>query len=783
VTFVTQQFINVNSGTSATLQIANPWTPGAGNHLYVVAAQESTGTVGVADGINTYTLLGTFEDTNVPLYYAVYEVNNVAGSSIQPTATGAGGANKYPRLLYIREDSGLARPAYIAGTLTTALATAPGTGSNAITTGGISVGTVPAELIGVCVSNGGTAQVAGTGFTGRGAVGTAAPARATLSEDQGVFSVSSPAVTYTAGLGAGSNDYIVIGAAFQLSAPMGGVTAPGPGISPSQQMQFRGLLPLSSYIQNTVVALTGTSIASSQGSLSLGFGGQSIFSTQGTLTPSISAALTTFVALATDQLISSSTESITTYSTNWSLAEGAYNVTTLGGVGNATDSAAFWNAAIFPNNQFSQATLHSVGMTTGGNGVAVRCTANSGGNYYSVRVNGGSPTSYNVLKIVNGIGTSLTGGNVTNVFSVGDVILLTIVGSTLSAYQNTTLLFTTTDSSLTAGSPGVAATGTTGPAVTSWSGGGITSISAFTGTLAPFGISSPNSPGALWNAGPGVGPFANWQFSPRPLGFTNQNSVPLTGSSIISSTGAIGPTLSVSLITAGGEWIGALLIQGLWTNTAGTPGGWTSSVYTSTQIVSSTGTVSPIIGGLVALVGQSLGSAQGTLSQAGSVTVPLIGSLMLSNTGNLTYIIPPGPEGELFATIQALIEAGLIPQLYYSESQTVAAGFVISLTPPVGTLVEPNTAVVVVASTGPGAVPQGGTTVPNLVGLYWYDATTALAAAFLSIDKYIWQVNSAENGTVIAQSIAAGTAVPVATIIKLTLSSGPVTVIPPIPVP
>jgi hypothetical protein len=566
-----------------------------------------------------------------------------------------------------------------------------------------------------------------------------------------------------------------VGGAILTTAP---AFVAGPGVSPNAQMQFRGLLPLSSYIQNTLVPLTGQSIASSQGSLSFGFVGQSIFSSQGVLTPLISVALTPFAALATDNLINATTESITTYSPNWTVALNAFNVTSHGGVGNATlSSIAFWNAATFPPSQYAQCTLNGNGSND--SGVAVRCSAGNGYAFYASTLG----SAYIVGKVVGGVGVSLS-GTVSQTFSIGDVLLLTVIGNVLTAYKNGTQLYQTTDTSLTTGAAGVSAQGTAGPPITSWIGGAIAALGSSTGTLSPFGIStSVSQPATVWNAGPGVGPFANWQFSPRVLGFTNQNSVPLTGTAITSTTGTLGPTNTVNLITAGGQWINALLIQGQWVNTAGTQGGWTSSVYTSTQIVSSTGTLAPIQGALVALVGQSLGSAQGDLSQAGSITVPLVGSLMLSNTGTMTYIIPPGPEADLYSTIQALIEAGLIPQLYYSTSQTVPAGFVISLTPPVGTLVEPNTAVVILASTGPGGFPQGGTTVPNLIGLYWYDATTALAQAFLSIDKYLWQVNAAAEGTVIAQSIAAGTSVPVATIVRLTLSAGPVTVIPPIPVP
>src|ERR1700746_899060 len=65
----------------------------------------------------------------------------------------------------------------------------------------------------------------------------------------------------------------------------------GPGISPNAILQFRGLLPYSNFIQHTIVPLTGQSIASTAGSLVQGFVGTAFTSSTGTLTPSISVAL------------------------------------------------------------------------------------------------------------------------------------------------------------------------------------------------------------------------------------------------------------------------------------------------------------------------------------------------------------------------------------------------------------------------------------------------------------------------------------------------------------
>lgn len=225
--FVTHQGINENSGAFATLQLATPWTPSAGDHLFAVAGQTGSSGITIADGTNTYTLLGTFEDTSNAIYYSIFEANNVAGTSIQPTATRLGVSNM--RFLYVREDSGLSSPAYIAGTLTVALAAAPGTGADAISTGGITLTAVPCALIGLCIGEGAASgPVAGSGFTSRGSVCTAAPSRGSTTEDQLVSSAGSPAVTYTAPSGEGGLDYVAIGAAFAIGSVAPAVSGPLP---------------------------------------------------------------------------------------------------------------------------------------------------------------------------------------------------------------------------------------------------------------------------------------------------------------------------------------------------------------------------------------------------------------------------------------------------------------------------------------------------------------------------------------------------------------------------
>jgi serine/threonine-protein kinase len=137
---------------------------------------------------------------------------------------------------------------------------------------------------------------------------------------------------------------------------------------------------------------------------------------------------------------------------------------------------------------------------------------------------------------------------------------------------------------------------------------------------------------------------------------------------------------------------------------------------------------------------------------------------------------------DVATAVQELVQAGLAPLLYYSSSPTVAAGYVISAvmgpgqtsagSPAAGLVVPVNSQVVVTVSTGVGGT-VGSATVPNVVGLTPLAATAALAAAFVSCDKYLWAVSaSVAQGLVLAQSIAGGTPVTPGTVVQLTLSAG-----------
>ncbi len=176
---------------------------------------------------------------------------------------------------------------------------------------------------------------------------------------------------------------------------------------------------------------------------------------------------------ATDSLIAGTTELITTYSAHWTLLVGSnsYEVSTSGGIANsaATFSGAYWNADVFPNDQYAQCVINVAGSSGNFNGICVRASTTGGANGYCVYVSktGGQ---YAVFKEVAGVVTTLS-GTTSHAFALNDLLYLSIVGTTLTFKQNGTTLYTTTDSSLTSGAAGVIGYSASSDYITSWQGG------------------------------------------------------------------------------------------------------------------------------------------------------------------------------------------------------------------------------------------------------------------------------------------------------------------------
>ncbi len=110
-------------------------------------------------------------------------------------------------------------------------------------------------------------------------------------------------------------------------------------------------------------------------------------------------------------------------------------------------------------------------------------------------------------------------------------------------------------------------------------------------------------------------------------------------------------------------------------------------------------------------------------------------------------------------------------------STTVPAGSVISQSPAAGTSVATGSAVSLVVSTGPVAV-------PNVVNLTQAAATTAITGAGLALGAVSQSSNATvPSGSVISQNPAAGTSVAAGSAVALVVSTGPVAPPPPAPAP
>lgn len=128
-------------------------------------------------------------------------------------------------------------------------------------------------------------------------------------------------------------------------------------------------------------------------------------------------------------------------------------------------AAQIWTAAVvqtgdsWPNDQYSEVTILTQTPTAGGNvfGPICRCS-NSADTSYQVNCSGqlGSANAgvISLLSVASGTGTQIgTASNLT--FNVGDVLRLTCTGTTIAVTQNGTSRVSVTDSTVTAGFPGM----------------------------------------------------------------------------------------------------------------------------------------------------------------------------------------------------------------------------------------------------------------------------------------------------------------------------------------
>jgi hypothetical protein len=141
---------------------------------------------------------------------------------------------------------------------------------------------------------------------------------------------------------------------------------------------------------------------------------------------------------------------------NWTTVSGTCSISGFKVVmnpGGGTYTQCNYTGSSFNNDQYAQATTSAPGQFVG---VGVRLQGGAVSGYYFFC---GAGTSLILQKLVAGVPTNLG----TSGCAVGDILKLTISGSSLFAYKNGVQVFTATDTTFTSGSPGVIAVNTSPP--------------------------------------------------------------------------------------------------------------------------------------------------------------------------------------------------------------------------------------------------------------------------------------------------------------------------------
>lgn len=136
----------------------------------------------------------------------------------------------------------------------------------------------------------------------------------------------------------------------------------------------------------------------------------------------------------------------------------------------------------------------------------------------------------------------------------------------------------------------------------------------------------------------------------------------------------------------------------------------------------------------------------------------------------------------LLVAVTALAAIGVnVGVITYVYDAFVPVGFVITGWVPLLTSTPPGAYVPLTVSQGP-APPTLTATVPNVVGMFYYDAQLALGTARLLIAPPVFVVSSTVlKQYVISQSIAGGSVVPENTQVVITVSGFPVINLPAVP--
>lgn len=156
--------------------------------------------------------------------------------------------------------------------------------------------------------------------------------------------------------------------------------------------------------------------------------------------------------MPTDAFTNSDGTALATHNASWTVSVGGFSVNTnsLYATG-AAACLAFWNAASFNDDQYSQVVLVAVGGSNRYLGCAVRCDTGSADTAYTAQYRSGAAGF--LSKRVAGTPTTLS--STLNTPNVNDVLRLEAEGTTITALVNAAQDEQVTDSAIASGAAGI----------------------------------------------------------------------------------------------------------------------------------------------------------------------------------------------------------------------------------------------------------------------------------------------------------------------------------------
>jgi hypothetical protein len=182
--------------------------------------------------------------------------------------------------------------------------------------------------------------------------------------------------------------------------------------------------------------------------------------------------------LASDAFTDSDGTLLTSHSANWSIQNGGEQLKVLSNAVGVTATGNLrgnrYSGITWPNDMYSQATVVNVAASM--LGVTVRCGSPNVWEFYfgGADANNHGNNIYRITKWIAGVESNLA-AHASQVMQAGDVVKLSVQGTSLSLVVNGSEIVTATDSALTSGQAGILAfhSDTTTPLWDTWEGGDI----------------------------------------------------------------------------------------------------------------------------------------------------------------------------------------------------------------------------------------------------------------------------------------------------------------------